>query len=57
MDSVRIQAQDSSGMWRTYLVMMNIPQKILGEMRSLQSRYPGYRIRAVDQNDRVVDIL
>jgi hypothetical protein len=57
MDSVRIQAQDTSGMWRTYLVMMNIPQKILGEMRSLQSRYPGYRIRAVDQNDRVVDIL
>jgi hypothetical protein len=57
MDSVYIQAQDNSGMWRTYSVIMNHPQRILAEMRSIQSRYPGYRVRAVDQNDRVLDIL
>jgi hypothetical protein len=57
MDQVQIQAQDTSGNWRTYLNVMNQSQRILSEMRSLQSRYPNYRIRAVDQNGRIVDIL
>jgi hypothetical protein len=56
-DRIEIQAQDTSGMWRTYHVTMNDSQRILAEMRSIQSRYPNYRVRAVDQNDRVVDIL
>jgi hypothetical protein len=57
MDSIYIQAQDTSGMWRTYHVTMNDSQRIVAEMRSIQSRYPNYRVRAVDQNGRVVDIL
>jgi hypothetical protein len=57
MDSVQIQAQDTSGNWRTYLNVINQSQRIYSEMRSLQSRYPNYRIRAVDQNGRIVDIL
>jgi hypothetical protein len=57
MDRIEIQAQDTSGMWRTYHVTMNDSQRILAEMRSIQSRYPNYRVRAVDQNGRVVDIL
>jgi hypothetical protein len=56
-DRIEIQAQDTSGMWRTYHVTMNDSQRILAEMRSIQSRYPNYRVRAVDQNGRVVDIL
>ena len=56
-DQIEIQAQDTSGMWRTYHVTMNDPQRIVAEMRSIQSRYPNYRVRAVDQNGRVVDIL
>jgi hypothetical protein len=57
MDNAYIQAQDTSGNWRTYLVVQNNSQRILSEMRSLQSRYQNYRIRAVDENDRVIDIL
>jgi hypothetical protein len=57
MDRIEIQAQDTSGMWRTYHVTMNDSQRIVSEMRSIQSRYPSYRVRAVDQNGRVVDIL
>jgi hypothetical protein len=56
-DQIEIQAQDNSGMWRTYHVTMNDSQRILAEMRSIQSRYPNYRVRAIDQNGRVVDIL
>jgi hypothetical protein len=57
MDRVEIQAQDTTGNWRTYHVTMNNPQRIVSEMRLIQSRYPNYRVRAVDQNGRVVDIL
>ena len=57
MDSVQIQAQDTSGNWRTYLIVMNQSQRIVSEMRALQSRYPDYRVRAVDINGKIVDIL
>lgn len=57
MDQVEIQAQDTSGMWRTYHITMNNSQVILSEMKSLQARYPSFRVRAVDQDGRVIDIL
>jgi hypothetical protein len=57
MDRVEIQAQDTTGNWRTYHITDTNSQRILSEMKSLQSRYPDYRIRAIDQNGRVVDIL
>ena len=57
MDRVEIQAQDTTGNWRTYHVTDSNSQRILSEMKSLQDRYPNYRVRAVDQNGRVVDIL
>ena len=59
MDRVDIQAQDLSGNWRTYHTtsLIGNSQRILSEMKSLQERYPNYRIRAVDQNGRIVDIL
>jgi len=57
MDQIQIQARDTSGNWRTYCLVMNQSQRILAEMKSLQSRYPNYRIRAVDHSGRVVDAL
>ena len=57
MDSVMIQAQDTTGNWRTYLIVMSDPFRVTSEMKILQSRYPNYRVRAVDQNGRIVDIL
>ena len=57
MSGINIQAQDTSGNWRTYTIVANDPQRILSEMKSLQSRYPSYRVRAVDASGRVVDIL
>jgi hypothetical protein len=57
MDRVEIQAQDTTGNWRTYHITDTSPQRILSEMKTLQSRLPNYRIRAIDQNGRVVDIL
>ena len=56
MNSVRIKARDPSGNWRTYLTVMGAG-RVLGEMHSLQSRYPDYRIRAVDSDGRIIDIL
>jgi hypothetical protein len=57
MDYVSIQAQDLSGIWRTYTNVQNNSQRILAEMQSLQRQFPDFRIRAVDANGRVVDIL
>jgi hypothetical protein len=57
MDMVHIQAQDTTGVWRTYHTTMNDSQRILQEMTSLKDKLPEYRVRAVDANGRVVDIL
>ena len=57
MDYVHIQAQDLSGIWRTYSNVMNNSQRILSEMQQLQKQFPKFRIRAVDKDGRVVDIL
>lgn len=57
MNSIDIQLQDLSGNWRTFGQTVNNSQQILQEMKNLQSRYPNQRVRAVDQNGRIVDIL
>jgi hypothetical protein len=57
MDQVDIQAQDTSGIWRTYHTTQNQPQKILIEMQSLKRNNPNFRVRAVDKNGRLVDML
>jgi hypothetical protein len=54
---VFIQAQDATGMWRTFQVTLNNPQLILSAMQSLKNRLPSFRVRAVDADGRVVDIL
>lgn len=56
MDSVMIQAQDTTGNWRTYLIVMG-NARVITEMQALRRTYPNYRIRAVDSDGRIVDIL
>jgi hypothetical protein len=56
MDSISIQAQDPSGNWRTYLIVMG-SARVTSEMQALQRRLPDYRIRAIDNGGRLVDIL
>ena len=57
MNEVFIQAQDKSGMWRTYQTTQNQSQLILIRMQEIKNRYPDFRVRAVDKDGRVVDIL
>ena len=56
-DNVEIQAQDSTGNWRTFSYALNNSQRIINEMRQLSNNYPNARVRAVDSNGRIVDIL
>ena len=57
MNMISIQYQDKSGNWITNQIVQNISTDIIRNMRSLSNRYPNYRIRAVDKNGSVVDIL
>jgi len=57
MDFIQIQAQDTTGNWRTYSRTQNSSQLILREMSNLKNNFPDRRIRAVDSNGRLVDIL
>jgi len=57
MDQVQIQLQDTTGNWRTYHVTQNNSQRVLSEMQQLSSRFPDQRVRAVDMDGRIVDIL
>lgn len=52
-----IQAEYGAGNWQTLSTVMNDAQIIAHGMRSLAQRMPGNRIRAVDENGRIVDIL
>jgi ribulose bisphosphate carboxylase small subunit len=56
-DEAHIQLQDGSGMWRTYTITINQSQKVLMEMQNLKRNHPNLRVRAVDKNGRVIDIL
>jgi formamidopyrimidine-DNA glycosylase len=54
---VQIQLQDIMGNWRTYNITLNNSQMILSEMTQLANQFPGQRVRAVDMNGKIVDIL
>lgn len=59
-NDVEIQAQDTTGNWRTYHITninINNSQVVLIEMRSLKRRYPDSRVRAVDRRGRLIDLL
>ena len=52
-----IQVQDATKMWRTVeQVQLNL-QRIGYELQAIQRRYPDRRVRAVDNNGRLIDLL
>lgn len=57
MDMIEIQAQDLSGNWRTYSLTQNISSLVLSAMKSLKEQFPDQRVRAIDMNGRLVDLL
>ena len=54
---IEVQLQDETGNWRTFSVTQNIPPMIIAAEKQLASQFPGKRVRAVDSNGRLVDIL
>lgn len=57
MDNIEIQLQDITGNWRMYGITINNSQMIVASMRQLAEQFPNQRVRAVDSNGRIVDIL
>lgn len=57
MNTIQIQAQDATGNWRTFRTTINMSQYIRDAMKSVQNMNPTFRVRAVDENQRLVDIL
>lgn len=56
-DDAKIQVQDTTGNWQTHSVVVNNAQRVSFEMRSIASRYPNSRVRAVDKSERIIDNL
>ena len=57
MDYVDVQIQDRSGVWVTVSTVFNDLQRIGFELRSVASRYPDRRVRAVDKRGRLIDLI
>ncbi len=57
MDYISVQLKDQSGNWRTYTLTQNNSLLIVQSMKSLKEQFPDCRIRAVDSEGRLVDIL
>lgn len=57
MDHVQIQVQDISGNWRTYTITQNSSQLILMAMKALKDQFPDQRVRAIDENYRLLDLM
>jgi len=58
MNDVEIQAQDTTGNWRTYHITNTTnSQVVLAEMKSLKSQFPNFRVRALDRTGRLIDLL
>lgn len=54
---VQIQADFGTGNWRTVSNVMNNAQYIANAMKSVSKMHPTKRIRAVDANGRLVDMM
>jgi hypothetical protein len=52
-----IEYQDPLGNWITAVTVPNQPPLILSGMKSVAVLYPGKRVRAVDQDGKLIDIL
>ena len=54
---VAIQYQDAMGNWITSVTVPNEPAVILNGMKSVTALCPGTRVRAIDQDGKLIDIL
>jgi len=54
---IQIQADYGNGSWRTLSTVMNNSQFIAHAMKNIAKMHPTKRIRAVDSNGRLVDML
>jgi hypothetical protein len=55
--SVAIQYQDESGNWIASMTVPNEPPVILNGMKGVARLFDGRRIRAVDRDGKLVDLL
>ena len=56
-DNANIQFQQPNGPWVTVLTTMNEPTVILNAMQSLKSSDGDLRVRAIDDQGRLLDML
>ena len=56
-NNIELQTQDITGNWRTMHVTQNNSQMIIFGMRQIASQFPDQRVRAVDSDGRIVDIM
>ena len=57
MNQVQIQFQDLTGNWMTVRITQNNSQMIIMAMREVKQIYPDKRVRAVDTDGRLLDML
>jgi hypothetical protein len=57
MSNVAIQYQDALGNWITGMTVPNEPPVILEGMKGVARLFQGRRVRAVDEDGRLVDLL
>lgn len=58
MDQIYIQVQDVGGNWlTTQVTSTNHDQYVRSLMKQAQQGHPGKRVRAIDADERVIDIL
>lgn len=56
-DNAHIQFQQISGNWVTVTTTMNESTVILNQMQSLKASMPECRVRAIDDQGRLLDML
>lgn len=57
IDNITIEVQDLSGNWRMHNVTVNNPMFILREMTAAQAFHNGARVRAVNSQGMIVNIM
>jgi hypothetical protein len=55
-NEVQIEVQ-IAGNWQSASSTLNDPQIYLAEMKSVQKMYPGLRVRTVDREGRLLDMI
>ena len=55
---IELQFQDSTGNWRTIEVLTaGIPGQVSMAMKYLKASHPEWRVRAIDENGRLIDFV